>query len=195
MEEENQLLKLSSDLHICTWGCVHTMIAAATIPIIINQQFFVFVYMYWMCIGVLPECVSMSESWILDSRHLWAAMWVLRIESRSSVKEQSVLLTWVIPPAPKWTNCKKVNSTLLVFLVYFLVFHRVWFWTIEVTQEVCSKLWLLKQHCLLATSWTPPMNLKRIWDTHVGVGFEPWTHDLTHARQTLLLSFTPNTWD
>lgn len=56
---------------------------------------FLFVYFYFMCMVVLPACVSVICMWCLqrlEERWFWASMWVLEVEPQSSGRA-AVLLT------------------------------------------------------------------------------------------------------
>lgn len=56
------------------------------------------VYFYFVFIGVLPACVTVSEPWNRSYRQVWAATWVLRIEPRPSRRTANILNCWVISP-------------------------------------------------------------------------------------------------
>ena len=90
---------------------------------------------YFMCMGVLPACVSVYHVhivsiearrghlilWSWSSRLLWAAMWVLGIKPQSSGRAASSLSCWAISPVPKISFLKyRIKNLQLHCLFSFL---------------------------------------------------------------------------
>ena len=104
-----------------------------------------FISSHFICIGVLPACMSVWGCQVLWNRSygcLWAAMWMLGIEPWTSGEATSVLNCWATSPAPWIVFFSIVKMYLMLTSEWPLtdilesLYYR-WLWLLSYLHTCC----------------------------------------------------------
>lgn len=141
-------------------GCLEIFI----IIIVLNFRFellFNKLFLFFMCIGILPECAYERVSENSSYRQLWVAMWVQRFEPSSSRKSTNCLNVWASSVAPWkfyyfYETCHYVWVPNILILIHYFHPH----YNISSNANEYVRFLLLKMYCHLKSS----INHKKIYN-------------------------------
>ena len=89
----------------------------------------------WVHCSCLQTPQKRASGPFLHCRWLWATMWCLGIELRTSRKAVSALNRWAISPAPEW-DCLKLTQTVGFFFFFLFLFFCFFFF--ETASHKCT---------------------------------------------------------